>query len=180
MGLFRNKPAKGAFTTIGRGATFGANVTLGPWSVIGSRCAIGNNVSFGDWACIGEMTAIEDGVEIGPHVVIGSHCAIGAGCVLPGYVHIQDGVVIADGTHLEGHELVTAQGIVENRCSALITSGDPNGTEPLIIIGIAGCFEVPPDVYHDEIFEEFMMGSEFLEQFRIDGPDSELEAGPGL
>lgn len=180
MELFRNKPAKGAFTRIGRGATFGANVTLGSWSNIGIGCAIGNNVSLGHYAHVGEMTAIEDGAEIGPYVRIGSHSVIGAGCILPGHVHVQDGVVIASGTRLIGHELVTAQGIIENRCSGCLTLGDPNGTDPLIISGIAGRFEVPAHLYHDEIYEEFMMGSDVLEQFRIDDPVSEVETGPDL
>jgi UDP-3-O-[3-hydroxymyristoyl] glucosamine N-acyltransferase len=176
MGLFTKTKKDGVFSQVGGGVKIGKNSPVGTWAVIGAFATIGRNVEIGDWAEIGFSSIVENNVKIGSHVKIGRDAHIGKGAILPDNVHVQPGVVVPAGTQFEGHELVTKDGIIPNRCSGFVYYHDETDQSKVVEISTYFArFEVPGDVFREEMIDEYMFGSDELDKYRIERPEAVAE-----
>jgi UDP-3-O-[3-hydroxymyristoyl] glucosamine N-acyltransferase len=176
---FKKRHRAGDFAQISGYARFGKNVTSGSWTKVRDNAVIGDNVNLGDWAEVHEEAQVHEGAQVGSWAMVGRGAVIGKHAVLPDHTRVQPGVVVGEHTVFEGHELVTPDGIIPHRCSGFMVSGNLNGTEPLLLTGSFGQFEIPVLEYSEELLEDFFWGrSEALEAFRIDvdAPAAECEA----
>jgi len=142
----------GAFTRIEAGAIIGDRVRLGDWSEVGSGSRIGPDCVFGSWAKIGR------GVTLGAGVRLGSHSRIG------------DGTYIPEGMNVGDNELITPQGVFENRTGGFVTSIYPDAAT---VSGPFGHFLIPldpgdPDELIDQLVDDHQWGrSDALEPCRL-------------
>ena len=101
--LYQHQPVKAGIhptAVIGRGATLGANVTVGPYAIIG------------DGASIGESTVVDAHVVIGPGVPIGSQCRLWPGVTVCSGSILGSRVIAHPGVRIgsEGYGYVFARG----------------------------------------------------------------------
>lgn len=142
----------GPFTRIEPGAIIGERVRLGDWSEVGSGSRIGPDCVFGPWAKIGR------GVTLGPGVRLGSHSRIG------------DGTYIPEGMSVGDNELITPQGVFENRTGGFVTSIYPDAAT---VSGPFGHFLIPldlgdPDELIDQLVDDHQWGrGDALEPCRL-------------
>ncbi|MCR9074341.1 MAG: hypothetical protein NXI18_22060 [Alphaproteobacteria bacterium] len=142
----------GAFTRIGPWAIIGERVRLGDWSEVGAGSRVGPDCVFGPWAKIGR------GVTLGAGVRLGTHSRIGDG------THIPEGMVVGD------NELITPQGVFENRTGGFGTS---ILEEAATVSGPFGHFLIPldpwdPDELIDQLVDDHQWGrSDALEPCRL-------------
>lgn len=142
----------GAFTKIEPGAIIGERVRLGDWSEVGSGSRVGPDCVFGPWAKVGR------GVTLGAGVRLGSHSRIG------------DGTYIPEGMSVGDNELITPQGVFENRTGGFVTSIFEDAAT---VSGPFGHFLIPldpgdPDELIDQLVEDHQWGrSDALEPCRL-------------
>lgn len=142
----------GTFTRIEPGAIIRERVVLGDWSEVGAGSRVGPDCTFGPWAKIGR------GVTLGAGVRLGTHSRIGDG------THIPEGMVVGD------NELITPQGVFENRTGGFVTSVLE---EAAIVSGPFGHFLIPldpgdPDELIDQLVDDHQWGkSDALEPCRL-------------
>lgn len=153
----------GTFTRIEPGAIIGERVRLGDWSEVGAGSQVGPDCVFGPWAKIGR------GVTLGAGVRLGTHSRIGDG------THIPEGMVVGD------NELITPQGVFENRTGGFLTSILEDAAT---VTGPFGHFLIPlypgdPDEMIDQLVDDHQWGrSDALEPCRLLRPPrpEEVEA----
>lgn len=142
----------GAFTRIETGALISERVRLGDWSEVGSGSRVGPDCVFGPWAKVGR------GVTLGAGVRLGTHSRIGDGTFIP------EGMTVGD------NELITPQGVFENRTGGFVTSIYPDAAT---VTGPFGHFLIPldpedPDELIDQLVEDHQWGrSDALEPCRL-------------
>ncbi len=174
MQLWRRRKAVKGYAQVSSKAYLGKDITMGFWTQISAQAHIGNDVELGGWAKIGEGAFIADGAVIGSHAEIGKGAVIGAGAILPDHVRVAENVVIQPGQKFEGHELVTLDGIIPNRCGGFMYSDGQDGS-PVQISAPFGKFEVPEQEFDEDMIDDYMWGDDKLEAYRLDGPAAEEE-----
>lgn len=155
----------GAFTRIEPGAVIGERVRLGDWSEVGAGSRVGPDCAFGPWAKIGRGVTLSAGVRLGTHSRIGDG------------THIPEGTVVGD------NELITPQGVFENRTGGFVTSILEDAAT---VSGPFGHFLIPldsgdPDELVDQLVDDHQWGrSDALEPCRLLRPPRPEEVEEAL
>lgn len=113
-------------------------------------------------ASVGANTTLGNWVKIGENAVIGAQCD------LPDHVRVQPGVIVPDGTKLQGHELVTKDGIIPNRVGGFAHDSPPYGRDPVRLMGSFGRFVIPAHLFSEDLIEDYFWGrSETLASYQV-------------
>ena len=99
--------------------------------------------------------------------------------LLPDHVRICDDVVIEAGRVFEGHELVTKERVISNRCGSFMYS-QIEYDAPVVITGPFGNFEVPAHEFDEDMIDDFMWGDDKLEAYIVEPSQGDEMEEPGF